>query len=54
MSDAAVSAQPEEMCGGGLQWTSTSSRRDNNISSSEATIALMVYAAVFAIAELGI
>ena len=44
MGDATVSAQPEEMCGGSLQWTSTPSRRNNNYSRSEAAIALMVYA----------
>ena len=41
----AVSGQPKEMWEGSLQWTSTSSRGNNNYNSrSKAGMALMVYA----------
>jgi len=44
MDDAKVPGQPDEMCGGSLQWTSMLSRGNNNNSRSEVGIALMVYA----------
>ena len=45
MDNATVSGQPEEMCGGSLQWNSKSSRGAKNYNSrSGAGIALMVYA----------
>jgi len=44
MDDAKVPGQPEDMCGGSLQWASMLSIGNNNTSRSEAGIALMVYA----------
>ena len=45
LCDATVSAQPSKCaCGGSPQWTSTSYRRNNKNSRSEAWVAFMVYA----------